>query len=235
MAAKGEGVLTYFKGRGRAELTRLMLEVAGLPYQERAITKALFEELRERGDLYFKQLPLLELDGLKLVQSAATVRYIARTRDMYGSSPVEAYRCDMIADGLADLRERFIMFSDFKQRKEDPEPFNTRVRDKLIPRYMSAMEEQLKSNSEASSVEGGAASFLVGKKLSYADVALLEVLELVEELYPGLVAAGGYLSVARFHQQMRERDRVRDYLNSERRHPPLNDEYIAHVREILPC
>lgn len=78
MAAKdgnfGVAVLTYFKGRGRGELIRLMLEVTGTEYKERTITKSLLEELRARGDLYFQQLPLLEIDGLKLVQSAAIVR-----------------------------------------------------------------------------------------------------------------------------------------------------------------
>lgn len=68
-------VLTYFEGRGRGELIRLMLEVTGTPYVERAITKQLLKELRDKGDLYFQQLPLLETDGLKLVQSAAIVRY----------------------------------------------------------------------------------------------------------------------------------------------------------------
>lgn len=67
-------VFTYFKGRGRGELIRLMLEVTGTPYQERTITKDLLEELRSKGDLFFQQLPLLEVDGLKLVQSAAIVK-----------------------------------------------------------------------------------------------------------------------------------------------------------------
>ena len=66
--------LTYFKGRGRGELIRLMLEVTGTPYGETTITKPLLEELRARGDLYYQQLPLLHIDGMKLVQSAAIVR-----------------------------------------------------------------------------------------------------------------------------------------------------------------
>lgn len=218
-------VLTYFQGRGRAELTRLMLEVCGITYQERTITKALLDQLREGGELFFQQLPLLELDGMKLVQSVAMVRYIARTHDMYGSSPVEAYQCDMIADGLADLKEHFIKFADYQQRKEDPQAYDSMLKGKL-PRYLSAMEKQLSRNGKSDT-----ALFLVGNKLSHADVALLEVLELVEEQYPGVVRE--YPLLARFHHRMREMDRVRDYLSSTRRHPPLHDEYIAHVKEIL--
>lgn len=141
----------------------------------------------------------------------------------------EAAQCDMIADGLFDLRENFIMFSSYKQLHEDPALFHGKVRDKLIPRYLSAMENQLRRN------DGGGAGGrgLVGMEMTYADVALLEVLELVEELYPGLVR-NGYPLVSSFHHNMKESDRVKDYLSSERRNPPLNDTYIDYVREILP-
>ncbi len=67
-------VLTYFNGRGRAELIRLMLEVTGTPFTERRITRPLLQELREKGDLLFQQLPLLEIEGMKLIQSGAIVR-----------------------------------------------------------------------------------------------------------------------------------------------------------------
>ena len=135
----------------------------------------------------------------------------------------------MIADGLFDFRENFIMFSSYKQLHEDPALFHGKVRDKLIPRYMSAMENQLQRNNGGGAEGRG----LVGMEMSYADVALLEVLELVEELYPGLVR-NEYPLVASFHDNMKEIARVKDYLSSERRNPPLNETYIGHVREILP-
>lgn len=141
----------------------------------------------------------------------------------------EATQCDMIADGLFDLRENFILFLSYKQLHEDPTLFHGKVRDKLVPRYLSAMENQLRRNNGGG--DGGRG--LVGTEMSYADVALLEVLELVEELYPRLVR-NGYPLVASFHHNMKEMARVKDYLGSERRNPPLNDAYIAHVREILP-
>ena len=71
---ESECVLTYFEGRGRGELIRLMLEITGTPYTERTITKEMLGDLRAKGDLLFQQLPLLEIDGMKLVQSAAIVR-----------------------------------------------------------------------------------------------------------------------------------------------------------------
>lgn len=147
---------------------------------------------------------------------------------MYGATLQEATECDVIADGLFDFRESFILFSEHKLRQEDPASFNRKVREQCIPRYMGTMETQLQRNKR------GGGSYLVGSKMSYADIALLEVLELVEETYPGLLARE-YPLVTKFHQNIikEEGGRVADYLKSERRHPPLNQEYITHVREIL--
>lgn len=42
------------------------------------------------GKLLFKQVPLLEIDGLELVQTPAIVRYIARKGGLYGHSNEES-------------------------------------------------------------------------------------------------------------------------------------------------
>lgn len=147
---------------------------------------------------------------------------------MYGDTLQEATECDVIADGLFDFRESFILFSEHKLRQEDPASFDGKVRDQRIPRYMGTMEAQLQRN------RSGGGNYLVGTKRSYADIALLEVLELVEEMYPGLLARE-YPLVTTFHLNIKEEGgRVANYLESERRHPPLNQEYITNVREVLP-
>ncbi len=133
----------------------------------------------------------------------------------------------MLADGLCDFKEHFISFAEYFKRQEDRSLFDTKMKEKLIPRYMSVMETAL--------LEGGKTeerAFLIGKKLSYADVALLEVLEFLEEEYPGLIKRG-YPSVAAFHESMRGMDRVRNYLGSERRNTSVNNAYIKEVREVL--
>ena len=42
------------------------------------------------------QLPLLEIDGLKIVQSGAIVRYIARKHGLDGVSAEEKMRADVV-------------------------------------------------------------------------------------------------------------------------------------------
>ena len=61
--------VTYFFGRGLAEHIRFLLAAVGEPFTNRCLSTAEeLDELRARGDLAFNQLPLTELDGLKMVQ-----------------------------------------------------------------------------------------------------------------------------------------------------------------------
>ncbi len=66
--------LHYFKGRGRAETTRWMLAVNEIEFENVSLSgPADFGNLKLAGKLPFNQLPLLEIDGLNLSQSAAMV------------------------------------------------------------------------------------------------------------------------------------------------------------------
>ena len=204
-----------------------MLSETGTQYTERTITHKLLQELRTKGDLFWKQLPLLEIDGLKLVQSGAILRYLARKHNMYGDDSTEAVYCDMIADGLADLRTNFVTFDNYTLRKTDPDEYARKVRDQLLPRYLGALEEQLKSKNK-----GEKSGFLLGSKISYADVSLIEVLELVQETFASELEKG-YPFLSAFRERMLARSNIIDYYKSGRRNPPLDDAYIAHVKEVL--
>lgn len=50
--------------------------------------------------LPFGQLPLLQIDGIEIVQSQAAVRYLARRAKIYGNSPADEVKCDMIAETI---------------------------------------------------------------------------------------------------------------------------------------
>ncbi|XP_077869351.1 glutathione S-transferase 3-like [Saccoglossus kowalevskii] len=88
--------LTYVNGRGLSESIRIIMAATGIEFQETFLqNKEQFETLRKAGDLLFMQVPLLEIDGMKLVQTNAIIRYIARKYDMYGKTLEEktSMRC----------------------------------------------------------------------------------------------------------------------------------------------
>ena len=49
------------------------------------------------------QLPLLEIDGLRMTQSQAIVRYLARRANFNGMSTAEEVMCDMYAEAVNDM------------------------------------------------------------------------------------------------------------------------------------
>ena len=218
--------LTYFDGRGLGEQIRFMLAETGTQYEERTITTPLLKQLRENGELFFKQLPLLEIDGLKLVQSGAIMRYLARKHDMYGSNATEAYQCDMIADGLADFRKSFTSFDNYRLRKKDEAGYIAQV-STLLPKYLRPLEEMLIASNG-----GEKKGFLLGEKITYTDVSLVEILEHVNELFPGILERDyPYLWLFRVH--ILERPELKAHYSLGRRKPSINDDYIAHVNEVF--
>ena len=108
--------LTYWDGRGNAEVIRMMLAVCGESWRDEVYLdeasahvtgRAQMDAMQASGALAFDQLPLLRIDGINLVQKMACVRYLARKHNLYGSGPIEAAKCDILLDGSkADAIER---------------------------------------------------------------------------------------------------------------------------------
>ncbi|KAJ6650379.1 hypothetical protein lerEdw1_010667 [Lerista edwardsae] len=77
--------LTYFNGRGRMESVRWLLASAGQEFEETFVeTREQYLKLIKDGKLLFDQIPLVEMDGLKLVQTKAILNYLAGKYNLYG-------------------------------------------------------------------------------------------------------------------------------------------------------
>ncbi|KAK8812372.1 hypothetical protein WA158_007606 [Blastocystis sp. Blastoise] len=100
-------ILRYFAQRGRADSICLALELAGLKYKDIRFSHQQWPEIKAHGridgSIPFGQVPLLEIDGLNLVQSGAILRFIARKCDLYGSNIYENALVDMVIEGFQDV------------------------------------------------------------------------------------------------------------------------------------
>ena len=119
-----------------------------------------FDRLVAAGLLAFDQTPLLQIDGLNLVQKMAAARYLARKHGLYGSDNAEAAQIDILLDGLQD----------FAGQASDEA-----AQTKYLPRLERAL---------------GGQTFLVGGALSLADVVMFHTLSRLplEVLPPSLAA-----------------------------------------------
>ena len=214
-------ILHYFQGKGLGEQVRLMLWEAGVQYEERYVdTREKLEALRANNDLLFQQLPLLEIDGLKLVQSGAIVRYIARKYNLYGKSAADQVQCDMLADGVKDVLGKLTGYP----FRTDKEAFKAQVRP-LIPRYLNCFTNYLSRNNNQE-MKG----FLLGDAITFADITLFDVLERLVEIFPDLLSEYPYIES--FHVRMLSRDSVKK-LYSSGRVLLTGTEYVKQVNTVL--
>nr|XP_044632801.1 glutathione S-transferase A1-like isoform X1 [Equus asinus] len=124
----------------------------------------------------FQQVPMVEIDGMKLVQSRAILNYIAAKHNLYGGDTKERALIDMYIEGVADLNEMILLLPITPPAEKDA--MITLIKDRTTNRYLPAFEKVLKSHGE---------DYLVGNRLSRADIHLVELLYLVEELDPSLL------------------------------------------------
>ncbi len=77
----------------RAEATRIMLDIAGVPYEDKRVSHAEWPAIKPTTP--FGQVPVLEVDGKQLAQSGAIERYAAKLAKLYPEDPWEAAQVDM--------------------------------------------------------------------------------------------------------------------------------------------
>jgi glutathione S-transferase len=181
MTNPAPAVLTYFRGRGRAETTRWMLAAIGRSFVNQPVTTAAaLADLRASGRLPFDQLPLLEIDGLRLSQTTALIRHLARLGGLMPADPFAATMADMVAGVAADLAE-FPMQAAFR-------PSEMAVQQSLadgLAKFGPKLERHLLTHGTG---------HVAGGTLSFADVVLAEALTGYDELAPGCLAPYPHLA-----------------------------------------
>eukprot|EP01116_Phalansterium_solitarium_P018240 TRINITY_DN476_c0_g1_i1.p2 TRINITY_DN476_c0_g1~~TRINITY_DN476_c0_g1_i1.p2 ORF type:complete len:205 (-),score=84.45 TRINITY_DN476_c0_g1_i1:96-710(-) len=164
--------LTYFNGRGLAEVVRLILAYAGVEYED--VRFETFDDaLKQSGKLAFGQVPLLEYHGLNIVQSMAISRFLARKYDLYGATVEESAHIDVVIEGLNDLRAKWYAMNSAKENKE---AIDAEFYEKTLPLWLGHFEKLLAASGTG---------YFVGNKITVADIAAFNVFALKPRLREG--------------------------------------------------
>lgn len=171
------------------------------------------------GALMFQQVPLVEIDGMQLVQSKAILNYIAGKYNLYGQDLKERAMIDMYSEGIGDLMDLIIMYP-FKPPENKPAHLNT-IEQKAKDRFLPVFERGL-ANSQ----------FLVGNQLSRADVHLLEVTLMLQELLPTILST--FPKIQAFQDKMKALPTISKFLQpGSARKPPPDEVYVKTVMGVL--
>ncbi|GAA6104959.1 glutathione S-transferase, alpha tandem duplicate 1 [Tachysurus ichikawai] len=216
----GKVLLYYFNGRGKMESIRWLLAVAGVEFEEVYLTtEEQFRNLVDDGALLFHQVPLVEMDGMKLVQTKAILNYIAAKYNMYGKDIKERLMIDMYSEGARDIMDMIMVLpftpADQKQKQLD------KIQDKAMERSLPAYEKALAHSQ-----------FLVGSQLSCADVSLLEATLMLEELFPTILST--FPKIQEFQKRMKAIPAINKFLQpGSQRKPPPDEVYVKTVMSVL--
>lgn len=210
--------LHYFKGRGRAETTRWMLAINNVDFINVSLENHNdFETLKSTDNLPFNQLPLLELDGLNLSQSSAMVSFLARKGDFYGDTDEDAVLCDMVVGAVGDFNIPAMQFP-FKADEQNA----SSDLDASLTKFGKHFETVLKRND---------GDFVLGQKLSVADVILAESLTSFIEFAPACL--GGYPLLQKLQQTVVSEPSIKNYLISANRWRLPDDQYVIDIARVL--
>jgi glutathione S-transferase len=202
--------LIYFAARGRAEVIRLILAEAGVAYEDDTFTgREAFAALKASGRLPFLAVPVWEEEGLRLAQSVAIANHIGRAHGMRGSSPREEALVDQAVGAVEDVRTELRRLSSAEPAKR-PE-IRSELRTEVLPRWFGHLERLLGANLKGS-------GFLVGDRLSVADLALWYLIEIARDNDFGSALDACPL-LQGFFERIAAKPRIAAYLGSPKRWP----------------
>ncbi|XP_062520513.1 glutathione S-transferase 1-like [Corticium candelabrum] len=169
--------LTYFNGRGRAELARLLFAQAGAAFEDVRIKPADWPALKPTTPLGC--LPLLEVDGAKLCESKAIAAFIALQFGLHGDSNMDKASVQMIVCVVRELQDKIydaLMSKDEAKKAE----LMKKLVEETIPKVSGQLEALLKQNGTG---------WFVGKKVTLADIAVFDVFDELTAVKPDAVSA----------------------------------------------
>ena len=214
--------LGYWGIRGLAQPIRFLLVYAEVPFSE--IRLGVFQDgtlmSREEEDkdwqhirstlaMPFPNLPYLidtsESDPIRLTQSNAILRYLARRYDFYGKSESERAAIDVLQDQAYDFRNAIIKTA-YTLGEEYSDVYEQFATDTL-PKYLDSFESYLQHN--------GHEKYFVGNRLSLVDFVLYELLWQMTLMVPQSITKSKRPTLLAFIKHFESIPQIAAYTESE--------------------
>ena len=229
--------LYYWTGiQGRGEFVRLALEQAGASYRDMA---------RIRGDGVIEALaaavstpsfapPVLKDGDVVVGQTAAILYYLgpklkltsADARLRLWTHQIQLTVTDIVAEAH-DTHHPLDVNAYFDEQKPAARRAAKAFRESRLPAFLDWFETILGRNPAGS-------SWLVGRKLSYADLSLFQLVEGLTYAFPKAMAGlkDAYPLIESVHDRVAEQPNVARYLKSARRLEHNEWDVFRHYAEL---
>ncbi|XP_048583218.1 glutathione S-transferase Mu 2 [Nematostella vectensis] len=199
-------IFGYWKLRGLAEGVRYLLAYTNTEYERKDYVTGDAPDFNKDGWLSEKEnigllLPNLPyyIDGdIRLTQTSAIMRHIARQHDLCGKTEEEKCLCDMIDYEIKDFFPGFFKATYFTNNfEEDIKVYLKGIRT-LVKRFANFL---------------GTNPYFAGQNLTFADFNVWEALDQLRTLDPTIL--DGHDNLKGFMKRIQELPGVREYMASE--------------------
>lgn len=203
----GKPELAYWDIRGLAQPIRFLLEYTGTEFTDTQFVvkgeapnwdRSHWLDVKFTKGLAFPNLPYYIDGDVKLTQTHAIMRYIARKHNLCGTTDEERYRCDLMTEQCMDLRNGWVRlcYGTWEKAKDS---------------YLAELPDKLKSFED---FLGPEEPWFAGKNITFVDFHMYELLVQHSKWAPEVLAQCKNLSA--FVKRFEELPQIKAYMDSSR-------------------
>jgi len=199
-------VLGYWDIRGLAQPIRLLLAHTESDWEDKlyacgsAPDFSREEWLKEKFSFGFDfpNLPYLIDGNVKITQSNAVLRYLARKNNLLGKTEEERIRVDILESEINDLRREFVgmCYSPSFEQRKDP--------------YLERLPAKLRLLSDFL----GSRNFFAGDEITFPDFIVYEMLDQHKHLQPSCL--NDFPTLQSFTERIEKQKGIQDFLSSSK-------------------
>nr|QUF59416.1 glutathione S-transferase GSTS12/13-1 [Brachionus angularis] len=188
--------LTYFNGRGRAELARLIFATANVQYEDIRIDY-INEWPNKKKESPLGQLPFLSVNDIKLPQSIALSRLLAKRHNLAGKDDLEQAKTDAVVDTLNDYYLK-VYYA------------NEQERPAVVAKFLAEDGAVHLGRVEKILNLFGIVGFSVGSSLTWADLFVYDITSIIDSQDQNVL--NNYPRILSVRNTVQSNERVAEYL-----------------------
>ena len=148
----------------RAEVGRLALHLGGIPFEDVRPDGPTFRAQKADGAYPYGQLPVLEVDGVQIAQSAAIAAFCGKLAGLYPNE--DALKAARVDELLATANQiSYLVSPSVRERDPDTKKALRKVLgEETLPHWLGLLEARLE--------RFGSGPYCLGEAMTVADIAL---------------------------------------------------------------
>ena len=203
--------VVYFDLKGRAEIMRFCLWLAGATWEDDRIQYPTYMERKERGEFKpFDSLPLLIIDdSIKVTQSLAIFQYLGKMAGLVSADALEDLFNSEIHHAIEDVR--FHLAQSIRLPDEEKMAARKKIAEEFIPRFFGGIDSIVGKHGKR---------FAVRDEMSTCDLDLyLTLAHLQSGLIDGIRTdcMDKYSNILRVADAVKEDGRYEKYVESTKK------------------